>query len=88
MKTAMLGSSLGLQTLLKRALLFSGEICEIYRSTYFKEHLRTTASEYIKNYLLFSLLNIDTELIFKSFGFNNRFLIRNENMFIVDKVFT
>ena len=37
----------GLQLHLKDAptQVFSGEICEIFRNTYFEEHLRTTASQ-------------------------------------------
>ena len=69
-------------TLLKRAptQLFPGGICEIFKSIYFEEHLRTTASGYIKNWFLFSLLHVDTELIFKCFGFNNQLIINDKNL--------
>ena len=43
----------------KKAVLFNSEYCEIFKSTYFEEHLRTAASENvfmklknIKNYPL------------------------------------
>ena len=76
-------------TLLKRAptQLFPCEICEIFKSTYFEEHLRTTASGYIKNWFLFSLLHVDTELIFKCFGFNNQLIINDKNLNNYSKFF-
>ena len=33
--------------------MFACEICEIFKDTYFEEHLRTTASEFIGDITLF-----------------------------------
>ena len=57
-------SGLGLQLYQKETpkKAFSCEICEIFKNTYFGKHLRTTASEFIRDLTLFyeSILKKDT----------------------------
>ena len=46
-------AGLGLQHKGTPTQVFSCEICEIFKNTYFEEHLRTTASEFIGDTTLF-----------------------------------
>ena len=45
-----------LESLFIKKRVFSCEICEVFKNTYFEEYLRTTASEFIGDTTLFQTI--------------------------------